>query len=78
MPEHGQILASRILSRGGRAKPTHRTCPAGTGNGPTFPLCNSRDASGPALLLIQADIGGVVRGVKAGEFDLPDLTDELT
>jgi hypothetical protein len=28
-------------------------------------------ASGPALLFIQADIGAVVRGVKAGEFDYP-------
>jgi hypothetical protein len=36
-----------------------------------FPLCNSRDASRPALLLIQADISAVVRGVKAGEFDYP-------
>jgi hypothetical protein len=34
-------------------------------------LRNSRDASGPALLFIQADIGAVVRGVKAGEFDYP-------
>ena len=32
---------------------------------------NSRDASGPALLFIQAEIGAVVRGVKAGEFDYP-------
>jgi hypothetical protein len=32
-------------------------------------LGNSRDASGPALLVIQAEIGAVVRGVKAGEFD---------
>jgi hypothetical protein len=38
---------------------------------PTSPLRNSRDASGPALLPIQADIGAVVRGVKAGEFDYP-------
>jgi hypothetical protein len=34
-------------------------------------LRNSRDASGPALLFIQAEIGAVVRGVKAGEFDYP-------
>jgi hypothetical protein len=34
-------------------------------------LRNSRDASGPALLYIQAKIGAVVRGVKAGEFDYP-------
>ena len=34
-------------------------------------LRNSRDASGPALLFIQADIGAVVLGVKAGEFDYP-------
>jgi hypothetical protein len=35
-----------------------------------FPPCAvSRDASGPALLFIQAEIGAVVRGVKAGEFD---------
>jgi hypothetical protein len=27
--------------------------------------------SGPALLFIQAEIGAVVRGVKAGEFDYP-------
>ena len=38
---------------------------------PTFHLRNSRDASGPALLFIQAEIGAVVRGVKAGEFDYP-------
>lgn len=35
-------------------------------------LRNSRDASGPApLLFIQAEVGAVVRGVKAGEFDYP-------
>jgi hypothetical protein len=34
-------------------------------------LRNSRDASDPALLLVQAEIGAVVRGVKAGEFDDP-------
>jgi hypothetical protein len=34
-------------------------------------LRNSRDASGPALLFIQAEIGAVVRRVKAGEFDCP-------
>jgi len=34
-------------------------------------LRNSRDASGPALLFIQAQIGPVVRGVKAGEFASP-------
>jgi hypothetical protein len=34
-------------------------------------LRNSRDASGPALFFIQAEIRGVVRGVKAGEFDYP-------
>ena len=43
-------------------------CP---GNGPLSTLRNSRDASGPALLFIQAEIGAVVRGVKAGEFDYP-------
>jgi hypothetical protein len=41
------------------------------GNGPLSTLRNSRDASGPALLFIQAEIGAVVRGVKAGEFDYP-------
>ena len=41
------------------------------GNGPLSILRNSRDASGPALLFIQAGIGAVVRGVKAGEFDYP-------
>jgi len=40
-------------------------------NGPLSTLRNSRDASGPALLLIQAEIGAVVRGVEAGEFDYP-------
>jgi hypothetical protein len=38
---------------------------------PLSTLRNSRDASGPALLFIQAEIGAVVRGVKAGEFDYP-------
>jgi hypothetical protein len=41
------------------------------GNGPLSTLRKSRDASGPALLFIQAEIGAVVRGVKAGEFDYP-------
>ena len=41
------------------------------GNGPLSTLRNSRDASGPALLFIQAEIGAVVRRVKAGEFDYP-------
>ena len=38
---------------------------------PLSTLRNSRDASGPALVFIQAEIGAVVRGVKAGEFDYP-------
>ena len=38
---------------------------------PTSTLRNSPDASGPALLFIQAEIGAVVRGVEAGEFDYP-------
>ena len=38
---------------------------------PLSTLRNSRDASGPALLFIQAEIGAVVRGVEAGEFDYP-------
>jgi hypothetical protein len=41
------------------------------GNGPLSTLCNPRDASGHALLFIQAEIAAVVRGVKAGEFDYP-------
>jgi len=32
---------------------------------------DSRDASGSALLFIQAEIAAAVRGVKAGEFDYP-------
>jgi len=39
---------------------------------------NSRDASGPALLFIQADIGALVRGRQGRRIRLPDLTDELT
>jgi hypothetical protein len=38
---------------------------------PLSTLRNSRNASGPAPLFIQAEIGAVVRGVKAGEFDYP-------
>jgi hypothetical protein len=34
-------------------------------------LGNSRGGSGPALVFVQAEIGAVVRGVKAGEFDYP-------
>ncbi len=30
---------------------------------------NARDASGPALPVIQAEIGAVVRGVRAGDLD---------
>jgi hypothetical protein len=48
------------------------------GNGSLSTLRNSREASGPALVFIQAEIGAVVRGVKAGEIRLPDLTDKLT
>jgi hypothetical protein len=47
---------------------------AGPFAGSTAPAtAHSRDASGPALLFIQAEIGAVVRGVKAGEFDYPTL-----
>ncbi|MGI8614974.1 MAG: hypothetical protein ACR2KL_13685 [Nocardioidaceae bacterium] len=38
---------------------------------PISTLRHSRDASGPELLFIQAEIGAVVRGVKAGDFDYP-------
>jgi hypothetical protein len=58
----GQVL---LLARSARQRPLST-------------LRNSRDASGPALVFIQAEIGAVVRGVKAGEIRLPDLTDELT
>ena len=37
----------------------------------SHPARDTGDASGPALLFIQAEIGAVVRGVKAGEFDYP-------
>ena len=45
--------------------------PPRPGNGPLSTLRNSRDASGPALPFIQAEIGAVVRGVKGGQFDYP-------
>jgi hypothetical protein len=35
------------------------------------PAARTRDASAPALLFIQAEIGAVTRGVKVGEFDYP-------
>jgi hypothetical protein len=55
----------------GLPDPGHHAPEAGAGNGPRSTLRTSRDASGPALLFIQAEIGAVVRGLKAGEFDYP-------
>ena len=54
-----------------RHRLTHFDAHARPGNGPLSTLRNSRDASGHALLFIQAETGAVVRGVKASEFDYP-------
>jgi hypothetical protein len=62
------LLTTLHVGHEGQVRSLARSAPATA----HFPPCgNSRDASGPALLFNQADIGAVVRGVKAGEFDYP-------
>ena len=60
-----------IITFGGISKTRIYSVRSYVVEGSAVPPRNSRDASGPALLFIQAEIGAVVRGVKAGEFDYP-------
>jgi hypothetical protein len=57
--------------RAGCAGPPHSLARSAPATAHFSTLRNSRDASGQALLFLQAEIGAVVRGVKAGEFDYP-------